>query len=283
MLGYVYEAHRSEVKCAGELAALLAHCNLVTCGAVFYGAESANGSLLKADEGGRLPANWGAAARDTGALVLHYRTPAGDPLLLSVLAADQELLLSVSRPQRGGADGQVAQCILELSQLGTPGAERFQDAYPDVSTLEAALESLVKAVNTKDAPAASCSADRTQKAPKRPSMHSTSVESLRDDRFRGPLPHDYGRSDLHPFGSQGGMIFDPWRGDGALGPNPGLDQGLPPGAVPPGARFYPFRPPGLTDVFRNGGGVGGRGRGGGRYYPDPDAAMPPGWGGHDFI
>ncbi|KAG8431382.1 hypothetical protein GDO86_018925, partial [Hymenochirus boettgeri] len=58
----------------------------------------------------------------------------------------------------------------------------------------------------------------------------------------GPSP--YGSADLDPFGGQsGGMIFDPFRGPRT---QPRIDplHGLPPGAVPPGARFDPFGPVG---------------------------------------
>jgi hypothetical protein len=59
-------------------------------------------------------------------------------------------------------------------------------------------------------------------------------------------PDNYGRPDLDPFGSDplrvggggGGMIFDPFRGHNY----PRVPGNLPPGSVPPGARFDPFGP-----------------------------------------
>ncbi|XP_056639560.1 proteasome inhibitor PI31 subunit [Diorhabda sublineata] len=69
-------------------------------------------------------------------------------------------------------------------------------------------------------------------------------------------PGNYGRSDLDPLGGigplgfpaagGGGMLFrppGPSFGGGFGGVVPGGNVGLPPGAVPPGARFDPFRPP----------------------------------------
>ncbi|KAL3317176.1 Proteasome inhibitor PI31 subunit [Cichlidogyrus casuarinus] len=59
------------------------------------------------------------------------------------------------------------------------------------------------------------------------------------------LPADYGRADLDPFAQlrppTGGMIFEPRR---PFYPGPGLGgpDVLPPGSVPPGARFDPFGP-----------------------------------------
>ena len=76
-------------------------------------------------------------------------------------------------------------------------------------------------------------------------------------------PFSVGRGDLDPFGrGQGGMLFDPSRSGGPrFGPDPsaGLPGRLPRGAVPPGARFDHFGPPGT--------GPG----------PDPDHLPPPGY------
>lgn len=90
-------------------------------------------------------------------------------------------------------------------------------------------------------------------------------------------PLNVGRSDLDPLGSigpyprgppfmppgGGGMLFVPPRGPrlDPAGPN----FGVPPGSVPPGARFDPFRPP---DVDRF---PPRRGR------PDNDDFLPPGF------
>ncbi|XP_040187770.1 proteasome inhibitor PI31 subunit [Rana temporaria] len=85
----------------------------------------------------------------------------------------------------------------------------------------------------------------------------------------GPAPHytprenpsgsaPYGAADLDPLGGHGGMIFDPF-GPGSR-PRPDPTIGLPPGAVPPNARFDPFGPPGSR-----------------RPGPDPDHLPPPGY------
>ncbi|CAH8848159.1 unnamed protein product [Trichobilharzia szidati] len=90
---------------------------------------------------------------------------------------------------------------------------------------------------------------------------------------------DYGRSDLDPLSSiggpsgGGGMILDPRRmiPDGRIGGGSffGGPDVLPPGAVPPGARFDPFGP-GVVPSRPH--------LGGGRHrMPDPDHALPPGF------
>jgi len=104
------------------------------------------------------------------------------------------------------------------------------------------------------------------------------ASSLRDPRSNDDPLRDLGRADLDPFsgGRGGGMIFDPMRAGGRGGGNTpfGPDgRPLPQGAVPPGARFDPFAPPGV-------GGIPDRGRGRGRgrgFGPDPDHEPPPGW------
>uniref|UniRef100_A0A1B6D1P0 Proteasome inhibitor PI31 subunit n=1 Tax=Clastoptera arizonana TaxID=38151 RepID=A0A1B6D1P0_9HEMI len=78
-----------------------------------------------------------------------------------------------------------------------------------------------------------------------------------------------GRSDLDPIGRSGvgGMIFPfgPNRPP-LFDPGSGIPGGLPRGAVPPGARFDPFGPPG----------AGSRGRPR-RFPPDSDHMPPPGY------
>ncbi|KAJ6650444.1 hypothetical protein lerEdw1_007707 [Lerista edwardsae] len=75
-------------------------------------------------------------------------------------------------------------------------------------------------------------------------------------------PFAVGGEDLDPFGPRrGGMISDPLRSgfpNPIIDPSAGLPNRLPPGAVPPGARFDPFGPPGAS-----------RGR------PNPDHLPPP--------
>ncbi|XP_067324365.1 proteasome inhibitor PI31 subunit isoform X2 [Anolis sagrei] len=75
-------------------------------------------------------------------------------------------------------------------------------------------------------------------------------------------PFAVGGEDLDPFGGRsGGMIFDPLRSgyrNPGIDPSSGLPTRLPPGSVPPGARFDPFGPPGAN-----------------RSGPNPDHLPPP--------
>ncbi|XP_044747738.1 proteasome inhibitor PI31 subunit [Coccinella septempunctata] len=112
-----------------------------------------------------------------------------------------------------------------------------------------------------------------------PSNSNNALYENRDYRESfGHFMDPVGRNDLDPFGvgvdplrigrpnrpsGGGGMLFTP---PGAFGPTHPLPPGLPPGAVPPGARFDPFRPP-ETDRWS-----GRRNR-----RPDNDEFMPPGY------
>jgi len=93
-----------------------------------------------------------------------------------------------------------------------------------------------------------------------------------------PLPDsaaDYGRRDLDPLSSQGigssggGMVFDPFRDEQHRRDIP---RNLPPGAVPPRARFDPFGPPDPDhDLYG----------GDSRVGPNPNHLKRPGFGGDD--
>uniref|UniRef100_A0AC11BYK1 Proteasome inhibitor subunit 1 n=1 Tax=Ovis aries TaxID=9940 RepID=A0AC11BYK1_SHEEP len=90
-------------------------------------------------------------------------------------------------------------------------------------------------------------------------------EHLVDFHRCDPLgPFAVGGEDLDPFGCRrGGMIVDPLRSGfprALIDPSSGLPNRLPPGAVPPGARFDPFGPIGTSPSG-----------------PNPDHLPPPGY------
>ncbi|CAH0727555.1 unnamed protein product, partial [Brenthis ino] len=89
-----------------------------------------------------------------------------------------------------------------------------------------------------------------------------------------PNLRNVGRSDLDPFAPPGGgMLFNPFNpGRDIENPGLGVPGGLPRGAVPPGARFDPFGPPGVGPLP-------------GRRPPPPDADHfpPPGFNDNMFL
>ena len=96
-----------------------------------------------------------------------------------------------------------------------------------------------------------------------------SAQGLGPSAQRNPYhdPHvlpRIGGSDLDPLNPYGGgMLFDPFSPANRMGPgNPKLDplgRNLPPGAIPPGARFDPFGPPQPENFGPKFGGPGKRG------------------------
>ncbi|XP_053552791.1 proteasome inhibitor PI31 subunit [Bombina bombina] len=93
-----------------------------------------------------------------------------------------------------------------------------------------------------------------------PRSHPTPWYNLPSHRTDPRRNFPYGAADLDPLGGHsGGMVFDPLRSGQ---PRPRFDplRGLPPGAVPPGARFDPFGPVGP-----------------GHPGPDPNHLPPPGY------
>ncbi|ORZ03381.1 PI31 proteasome regulator N-terminal-domain-containing protein [Syncephalastrum racemosum] len=130
-----------------------------------------------------------------------------------------------------------------------------------------------------------------------------------DEPWAGENPYSVGRADLEPLGGAGGLRMPGSGGGMYVGPEHpmfgghhpssggdsdifGGPQGLPRGAVPPGARFDPIGPFGNMPSRggRGGRGGGGRGRGSrggggaGSFFsgePDNDELPPP--GSHDMF
>lgn len=114
------------------------------------------------------------------------------------------------------------------------------------------------------------------------SAAASSVEGPRSSLLiGGPRPGSWqatpesrvGEMDLHPFGRHPFGISNPPGGGGMLFEPPGRpaypgrpDFGLPPGAIPPGARFDPFRPPDVDRPPRRP-----------NNRPDNDEFLPPGY------
>ncbi|XP_048727093.2 proteasome inhibitor PI31 subunit-like [Ostrea edulis] len=189
--------------------------------------------------------------------------------ILKVIRIDEDLLVHF---MKAGTDV-VESLNVRTSDYSTGSVESYDGAYTQLDELCALFKStIVDAVvkpQSSSQPATSQQRSRDQRSrleeddplrvpPRRPPQRAPGGWNEPDD------PFSIGRGDLDPFaaGRGGGMIFDPMRtGVPGLRPDPsaGLPHRLPPGAVPPGARFDPFGPPGQ------------------RPGPDPDHMPPPGY------
>lgn len=244
-------------------------------------------AALMRDSGGGselLPNGWNSNAETWS---LAYKLPSASSsssssaaaavILLKAVRIDGELTLNVVKPESDDvasltltpSDHVEDDLTLKASRLFKNAAELRKRVMAEI----VARFAPPKPASASD-PRRADSSDRFRTDPESydPNQDRTS-SSLREPRTADPL-RDYGRADLDPFsGGAGGMHFDPSGGvGGGRGGTPFGPDGrpLPPGAVPPGARFDPFTPFGPAGP--------GRGRGRGRGFgPDPDHERPPGW------
>ncbi|XP_062520760.1 proteasome inhibitor PI31 subunit-like [Corticium candelabrum] len=103
-----------------------------------------------------------------------------------------------------------------------------------------------------------------------PHHHRSQFVNPYRDGLLDPSPRGFGDADRMPFHSgSGGMVMDPFRAGGGMGGRmPDYhDPRLPRGAVPPGARFDPFGPPGFGPGLHSYG----------PSRPDHDHMKPPGF------
>ncbi|XP_064652343.1 proteasome inhibitor PI31 subunit-like [Lineus longissimus] len=204
--------------------------------------------------------------------ILRYEAEDCGKYVLKVVKMDNALLVHLLRAK----DEHMTSLNVKASDYTTGDYASYESAFKNSSDLEKKLKTEIWAEMVTPQGQSSSRAQGNRSRPE-----GRSDDPLRAGPVRGgnPMPPDWveqgdpfsvGRGDLDPFGGHpGGMLVDPMRQGRHPGmgfdPSAGLPGSgrLPRGAVPPGARFDPFGPPGL-------------GRGGpGRPGPDPDHMRPP--------
>nr|XP_031830815.1 proteasome inhibitor PI31 subunit [Nomia melanderi] len=174
----------------------------------------------------------------------------GNLYILHGVKSDEDLLLNLLRTDNQG----VSNIQFPINQTVTDLHDSLESLIPSHQTvmqvIQTDLINPVSSGNTTETATQTSTENRENVSvpipdPLRIEHPTRSTQS----QERNPLadPRNVGRSDLDPFAHGGGMIFDP------LGPlrnpiNPyrpglGVPGRLPPGAVPPHARFDPFGPP----------------------------------------
>lgn len=197
-----------------------------------------------------------------GRLYILKGTKVDDGLLLNLIRVDERTtsLVQFNTNSVASRSGSLAQMLPKHSEM-------MQQIKTEL------IDKVTNSKNSKDS-----SSQTTQQQPQQstsPLQHPSSVyvDPLEVRPRRGV---GVGEFDLNPFGRNpyipvapggvgmgGGMLFEPPRG----GRYPqGPDFGLPPGAVPPGARFDPFRPPDVDRFPRRP-----------PNRPDNDEFPPPGY------
>ncbi|KAI1292241.1 Proteasome inhibitor PI31 subunit [Halotydeus destructor] len=250
-----------------------------------------------------LPKNWN---QDQMAYVLRYKKPAvgSEPakkLLVKAVGNNGSLLLSfLEVPGDATAD-----LTLQADKFLTKEYRNYEKAFINDDSLNEIQKSFLNDVinklktpsSPKSAPTSNSNsqsrqnrppeAERRVPPPMMPSYGGSGYDF--DADLRNPYPSIGGR-DLDPLGhGVGGMILDPrdlhrGGGGGRPGFGPAYPGGnftpggrpLPPGAVPPGARFDPFGPPGAGPRPNRHRGPRPDGPpGSGFAAPDPDHERPP--------
>eukprot|EP00127_Corallochytrium_limacisporum_P007218 Clim_evm91s243 gene=Clim_evmTU91s243 len=299
------------------------HCVLIDSG---YGCLGAGNNGTENEPDVHLPEAWNKGEDAQSMIILRY-THENNPQSRKTLQAIRMGSSVLFRFDADGEEKQTGE--IEMKAEDYLGEDGHLKDYRDFSgTIQKQLiepTSLAKNEKNEEATSGSSSNKRKATAPVAqpqsvmPSRAQGPPVAAGDGAGIGNRPDfDYGRPDLDPLGGMGprapgypnivgppmpgmgvapsgGMMFDPFRGGGGVpgAPGgfrpPGGNGQLPPGAVPPGARFDPFGPPGAPGMpgapggpNRGGGGGGfGTGRptpGQGRYAnPDPDQLPPPGY------
>ncbi|XP_070533721.1 proteasome inhibitor PI31 subunit-like [Ptychodera flava] len=230
-----------------------------------------------------LPCGWNSSQ---DCYTLRYQPNDGDETyLFKAIPLEETLLVHVMRM----SDETVATLNVEVDRYtNTQQLGNFESAYQNLEELHDNFkkEIIDDLKNDEKKTKGEASSLRDERLPSNTQQERRSRRDEDDDPLRvGPPrrpyasrqpewgepsnPLDIGRGDLDPFHAGGGMLMDPMRSGfprgGIPDPSAGLPGRLPRGAVPPGARFDPFGPPGTgpDSAFRSG--------------PDPDHLPPPGY------
>ncbi|XP_046547412.1 proteasome inhibitor PI31 subunit-like [Haliotis rubra] len=262
-LELLFDTVSEQLTCPGDAVICALHWNIVSHGFKCTGVGE-DGHLSKKTE--RLPPGWNNSKE---LYTLKYNhTKSNDDFVLKVVKIDESLLVHFMRRR----DEKVSSMNVRLATYTNQDLTDIDTAFKNLEELEKHIEKEILTVFLSGAKTSTSKASvaRTQSNQGRSPLLED--DPLRVPSRRQPVPPDWmpssdpfavGRSDLDPLaGGMGGMLMDPRR-SGVPGfapdPNAGLPSRLPPGAVPPGARFDPFGPPGA------------------RPGPDPDHMKPPGY------
>ncbi|KAG7268391.1 hypothetical protein CRUP_016265 [Coryphaenoides rupestris] len=210
-----------------------------------------------------LPAGW---SDNKELYSLRYQgNKSGDHILLKAITADSSLIFNLMR----SSTQQVSDLTISLSDH--IDADQLHAFDRDMAGLSEKVNTQLLAglggdgerqagrsrrEEEEEARRRGEDSDPLRMPPRRPG-----IQQPWPDHMVPPFP--IGGADLDPFGGGGGMIMDPLRSRGprsGLDPSSGIPDILPPGAVPPGARFDPFGPVGRH-----------------RPGPDHDHMPPPGY------
>ncbi|XP_054837026.1 proteasome inhibitor PI31 subunit [Eublepharis macularius] len=264
-LELLFHSVAAELSCAQDALVCYLHWSLISRHYRCLGAGEQPGTVEKKSE--MLPAGWNA---DKDLYTLRYASKDDScQLLLKGIMMDGSMILNVLDPKTN----KVAALTLKVTDYVDPEhLTAFDKVFKNTDELQS--EFVKHIISPFEPPKERVPAKEKPKREKSPSPpnppdHDPLWIPPRhphggwQPHWSDPLgPFAVGGEDLDPFGGRrGGMISDPLRSgfpNPIIDPSAGLPNRLPPGAVPPGARFDPFGPPGA-----------------GRAGPNPDHLPPP--------
>lgn len=266
-LEVLYTCFRDSITCAHDAVVCFVHWELIKGGYRCIGSGDETRSSDKKSE--LLPSDWSS---NKELYTLRYKPTDGDTLfMLKGIPIDAALLFNFMNT----SNQKVLDLLVNISDyVVADQLPTFDSAFKDVSSFSRTVRTQL--LPRQDGPTASERRSPTDTGPgPRDQDRRTDHDPLRiphrpppgRPHWSDPLdpPFAAGGADLDPFGSRGrgGMIMDPLRSGyprSGFDPCSGIPDILPPGAVPPGARFDPFGP-----IPRH------------RPGPDPDHMPPPGY------
>ncbi|XP_052761514.1 proteasome inhibitor PI31 subunit-like [Mya arenaria] len=253
------------------------HWKIISSGFQCIGIGEKAGKNDPEEETEMLPDGWNMTP---DLYVLRYRSERG-VYVLKVIAVDGTLLVHFWKDRE---DQRVATMNIRIADFATEDLSSYKKALKHVNDLNKEFKKeILDEMKSTTSPRAGQSRERSNSRERERGGQSRQPRRDDDDdplrvpgtgnRRPRPTqpwqdpddPFSIGRGDLDPLRSGGGMLFDPMRGGRGprfgMDPSAGLPSRLPRGAVPPGARFDPFGPPGTHPGQRPG--------------PDPDHMRPP--------
>ncbi|XP_078093025.1 proteasome inhibitor PI31 subunit [Mustelus asterias] len=268
-LQLLYHSVARDVRSPQDALICFIHWELVRAGFQCLGSGDQASSDEKKKE--LLPTGWNV---NQELYTLRYSSDNDQKVLLKAITVDSSLIVNVMNCQ----SEQVVDLTVNLNDyISSDHLHEYDRVFKKKEELRNQIESTIVSplIGTKQRAGGGPQKGKKSVHPvpgaqPHPGTNPLFVPSNAPQRQRQPpwsdpmAPFVSGGDDLDPFGDRrGGMIVDPLRSGVPhpdFDPSAGIPGQLPPGSVPPGARFDPFGPI-------------GRGRSG----PDPDHLPPPGY------
>ncbi|XP_054472870.1 proteasome inhibitor PI31 subunit [Anoplopoma fimbria] len=268
-LEVLYSCVRGSVTCPQDAVVCFVHWEMIRSG---FRCVGAGDQPLSSDQKSELlPADWSV---NKELYSLRYKTKDGETqLLLKAIAVDSTLIFNLMN----SGTQQVSDLTVNIGDhVDSEQLHTFNRVFKEADSLSEKVKTQL--LPSQDRPTGQRRSRREEEEEeeeqRRRREDSDPLRIPNRQPRQGPPPHwrdpvvppfAAGGADLDPFGSRGGggMIVDPLRSGfprSGFDPTSGIPDILPPGAVPPGARFDPFGPVGRH-----------------RPRPDPDHMPPPGY------